>query len=234
MSRISTRMSRSSTEATGSAVRAPWQSMRSPAGTGTAGSSVPASTDIQSSAAGRIAARCGSVTMVSKLSTMSKSPSVARTRTVKELSALRPPASRAATVTVAVPCATATMWIVSPGAATPAMAATPLSEETAPWMSASPSGSMKYPDTSTRAVSATANLRSGIAPEATGARFGTVTSKRSAAARPSGSRAVIATVDVPGATETMRIVLPETPASATSSADDLASKESTSPSGSRK
>ena len=110
-------------------------------------------------------------------------PPVGRTSTPNDKVAVRPPGSRAVTVTIALPRASATTRTVS---STAAALTTAGSEDAASYTSGSPSGSVKYSDGSTRTVSPAVSVRAEIGPAASGARFGTVTSNRSAAARPSG------------------------------------------------
>ena len=89
-------------------------------------------------------------------------------------------------------------------------------------MSASPSGSEKCPEASTPAASPTSTSTSGTGSPATGARFGTVTSKLDSADRPSGSVAVTVSVALPCDTASTLTVLPDTETRATPVSDDLA------------
>ncbi len=52
---------------------------------------------------------------------------------------------------------------------------TPAFDDAAVYESLSPSGSLKYGDMSTAAVSPADTVRAGISPTASGARFGTIT-----------------------------------------------------------
>ena len=120
------------------------------------------------------------------------------TVTVTICEADRPPGSRAVTVKVELPAATAPMVIVLPDTET---AATAGFDDVAAYSSASPSGSLKYDAAFTVAVSPAAMVRAGIVPTACGARLGrcTVTVMLCEADRPPGSRAVTVTVALPAA-----------------------------------
>ena len=111
---------------------------------------------------------------------------------------------------------------------------TPVRSASAAKVSASPSGSVKAPETSTVVSAPTATLWSGIAPEASGSRFTDVTAtpKVCGALRPPGSVAVTVMVALPGATPVTVTVLPETLTVATPGVSEVAAKVSASPSGS--
>ncbi|MDE2782426.1 MAG: hypothetical protein OXK77_05685 [Gemmatimonadota bacterium] len=79
-----------------------------------------------------------------------------------------PPGSRAVTVTFAVPSATPDRVTVL---FTKVEVTTPASDVSTAYVSMSPSGSLKYPDTSSVSAPPTRTLRSAIAPSATGARL---------------------------------------------------------------
>ena len=88
--------------------------------------------------------------------------------------------------------------------------------------SGSPSGSLKYGDTSTDRLTPGASSRSGIRPTVTGPLLGTVTSKSSVASSPSGSAAVTVIVAAPRASAPTVTTLPEVSAAATAGSDDSA------------
>ena len=94
--------------------------------------------------------------------------------TVKDtvVSANNPPGSVAVTVSVAEPATQLDAYTMSPATAT---VATVVFELEAVYVKESPSGSLKYGDTSTVAASPTRTVRAGIVPTRCGARFGTMT-----------------------------------------------------------
>ena len=91
------------------------------------------------------------------------------TTTLIVCEALSPPGSRAVTVTVAVPSATAWMVAVPPDTET---VATPVLELVAVEVSASPFGSLKKDATLTDGDSPTTSIRAGIVPVAAGGWLG--------------------------------------------------------------
>ena len=153
------------------------------------------------------------------------------TSTTKLCWAVRPPGSLAVTVTVVLPGDTPVTRALLPEID---IVATLAFADSAVWVSASPSGSLKYRDTSIRTVSPAKSSWSGIAPTATGARLGTSTTKLCWAVRPPGSLAVTVTVVLPGDTPVTRALLPEIDIVATLAFADSAVWVSASPSGSLK
>ena len=113
---------------------------------------------------------------------------------------------------------------------------TSASLDSAAYVSASPSGSLKKAATSTVADWPAVIVCGGIAPTASGARFAasTVTSALCVAVRPSGSVAVTVTVAVPAATAATVRLLPDRATDTTASSDDVAVYVRVPPSGSRK
>ena len=154
---------------------------------------------------------------------------VTRTRCV----ALRPPGSVPVTVTVAVSGATPIMVRMLPDIDTETTAGAAVA---APYVSTSPSGSLKYGATSSVSVRPRLKFRAGIEPEGAGARLGvsTATPTRCVALRPPGSVAVTVTVAVPSATPLSVSALPDTLADTTAAFDVVAAYPSASPSGSLK
>ena len=145
------------------------------------------------------------------------------TVTSNACSARNPPASAAVTVTVVVPPDTGVTDTAAPDAAT--ADATVISDDDAPYVSGSPSGSRNARDTSTRNTpSDTRADRSGIAPAITGGRFGTVTTNACAAGmfEPPASVAVTVTVATPAVRGVTDTVAPDTDTDATAGADDTA------------
>ena len=117
------------------------------------------------------------------------------------------------TVTVAVPCFTPVKESLALKTET---VATPPSVVSAPKVSVSPSGSLKWADSSIAAVSPLNNSKAGTVSVTTGGRFGTVTRKVCEAVRPAGSRAVTVTVVVPFPTPVNETVSPDEEAAAMS------------------
>ena len=146
-----------------------------------------------------------------------------------------PPASRAVTVTVAVPPDTGVTVSVEPD--TDAVA-TDASDDEAPYVSGSLSRSRNAPDTSTvRAPAGTRRRSAGRLPTDSGERFpATVTEKVCVAGvfEPLRSVAVTVTVTVPSETGVTVTVEPDTDTVATDVSDEDASYVSASRSGSRK
>ena len=95
-------------------------------------------------------------------------------------------------------------------------------DDVAEYLSASPSGSVKCPPTSTAAVLPASTSRSGIVPTGFGARFGTVTTNVCVAESPPGSVAVTDKVAVPLAMAVTISVLPATETAAAAGSDDVA------------
>ncbi len=128
--------------------------------------------------------------------------------------ALRPPGSRAVTVIVALPARAPVIVTVEPD--TDARATLEL-EEVAEYVSASPSGSLKYCDTLTLVLLPTWTVCAGTDPTERGARFdrGTVTAIRCVAVSPPGSRAVTVIVALPAASPVIVTVEPDADARAT-------------------
>ena len=109
---------------------------------------------------------------------------VSGTVTVKLCSAVKPPGSRAVTVTVAVPAPTADNVRLSPEAEA---RATPASELAAEYPSVSPSGSLKY-DATPKAMPLPADISSsGIVPTATGVWLGALATELWTAGTPRAS-----------------------------------------------
>ena len=139
----------------------------------------------------------------------------AATVTAIDCVALRPPGSRAVTVTVAVPAATGASVAVLPETETLTML---VRLERAVYVSRSPSGSVKYRATFTdAALPPTVSVCAGIEPMARGGWLvppssSTVTAMVCVALAPSGSRAVTVTVAVPAVTGASVTVLPDTEA----------------------
>ncbi len=136
--------------------------------------------------------------------------------------AVRPSGSRAVTVRVARPAATAVIVTVEPDTENLAIAE---SDEAAAYVSASPSGSAKCREAFNSAVASASTSRSSMVPTASGARLGTVATKVCVAESPSGSEAVTVTVVVPLATAvtvTAPLNLPDRDAVATPGLDDVA------------
>ena len=167
---------------------------------------------------------------------MSGSGSVARgarfgTVRRKSWAATSPSGSVAVTVIVATPGEIAPTVTSSPATLT---AATPTSVVSAPKVSESWSGSVKYPATRIATWSPVSASASGIATTTRGARFGTVTAKPWVAVAPSGSVAVTVTVAEPLTTATSVATAPANSARTTAVFEDIAVKERASPSGSVK
>ena len=135
------------------------------------------------------------------------------------------------TVTVATPLATAVNTRFPPSTA--AETTFPSDEVTA-WVSASPSGSLKWRASSSVTVRPASIVRSPIASVASGGRLGTVTVNAWVAARPSLSVAVTVTVAVPLAAAVTMSSPRETFATATAASEDVAANTRMSPSGSVK
>ena len=101
--------------------------------------------------------------------------------------------------------------------------ATPGADDDAAYVSGSPSGSEKLPDTATlTAPSGRDSVCAGSVPTATGDRFGTVTANVCVAGAfdPVGSVAVTVTVDAPAASGVSVTTGPETDTAATAGADE--------------
>ena len=75
-------------------------------------------------------------------------------------------------MTIATPLASEVTTTESPDTAA---TAAPAFDDAAVYESLSPSGSLKYGDTSTAALSPADTVRAGISPTASGSRFGTIT-----------------------------------------------------------
>ena len=130
-----------------------------------------------------------------------------RTDTASICVALRPPPSVAIAVTSASPAPTAITVTTVPDTATEA---TPAFDDTAVYVSASPSGSLKAPDTSTVRDSPTIRSRPGSVPVGAGARLGTFTAKLCSALRPPPSIAVTVMTALPCDTAATVTTLPAT------------------------
>ena len=143
---------------------------------------------------------------------------------------VRPPCpSSAVTVTFATP-----FRMPSNLARFPAMptATTSPSEETAVYVSVSPSRSPKYPGTATLAVSPRSIVRSGIVPSRSGARLGTVATNSSDTDPPRPSSAVTVTGEAPRSTPVTVSRSSRTRTVATDSFKETAPYPRSSPSGS--
>ena len=145
----------------------------------------------------------------------------------------RSPGSVAVTVTVALPAATPVTVTSAPETLT---VATVSSEEAAVYVSSSPSGSLKLPDTSTVTESPGATPWSAIVSTASGLWLttATVTSNIWVAERSPGSVAVTPTIAAPGPTPTTVTIEPSTVTVATVVSSLAAVKARLSPSGSAK
>ena len=107
-------------------------------------------------------------------------------------------------------------------------------DEVASYVSSSPSGSVKYGETSRDTELFSSTTMSPISPTASGAWLGTVTSKVCVAVNSSGSRAVTVTIALPPATPLTATTLPDTDTATRDAFDDVAPYCSVSPSGSVK
>ena len=130
-----------------------------------------------------------------------------------------PPGSRAVTVTVVLPTAIPVTVTILPDTAAVARV---VSDETAVYVSVSPSGSAKYTAASNTSKLSTNTSPSGIVSAITGAWFVTFTAKLWVAARPSGSRAVTVTIASPAARPVTLSALPDTVTVAVAGAPELA------------
>ena len=144
-----------------------------------------------------------------------------RMTTARSCVADRPPGSVAVTVTVALPAATPTTTTVASDAVT---VTTAMSELAAVYVSASPSGSLKFSATCTVTSPPWSKVSSPSEPTATGGWLpaSTVTLIDCVAVAPSGSRAVTVTVALPAATPVIVTVLPATEAVATPASEVVA------------
>ena len=118
---------------------------------------------------------------------------------------------------VAEPVASAATATIEPDTETKA---TEGSDDDAPKVSASPSGSVKRGAASSVAVSPTCTVRSGIEPSGSGARLGTMVSKVWVAVSPAGSEAETVIVAEPVASAATATVEPEIETDATEGFDD--------------
>ena len=145
---------------------------------------------------------------------------------------VRPPGSVAVTVTVAVPPAWPTRVRLLRDSQRDTTSAFDVSAE---YLSASPSGSLKYSATSKLTDRPASRFWAGIEPTGAGARLDvTVTFTLCVALRPSGSVAVTVTVTVPRAPATMVRLLRDIDTETTPASEDVAAYSSASPSGSLK
>ena len=130
-----------------------------------------------------------------------------------------PPGSLAVTVMVAVPPETPVIVRLAPDTAT---VATSGSDDSAAYVSASPSGSLKCPARSSVTEAPARTDWPGMLSAATGARFGTVASKACCAESPPGSLAVTVTAAVPPETPVTVRLAPDTATVATSGSEEAA------------
>ena len=161
--------------------------------------------------------------------TVIASPTVTSNRCTAE----RLEGSRAVTLMVAVPSATAVTASVEPDNATVAVACL---DELAVKLRLSPSGSVKDEDTSIESVSPVSREGSPILPTARGGRFPSTTcnSKLPVTESSAGSLTVAVTVTVPGRMPVRVSVAPDTLTVAIDWSDDPALYVRSSPSGSLK
>ena len=153
------------------------------------------------------------------------------TVTVNVCVAASPSASMAVIVNVAFP-----LWVASITRVAPereSVTAT-VSEAAAAKPRGSPSGSLKWGETSSSTVSPTWTIRSGMEPTGTGGWLRTVKSNSCVAFRPSTSIAVTVTAAPPLATATTVMIVPATETPATAPSETDARNARGSPSGSLK
>ncbi len=112
--------------------------------------------------------------------------------------------------------------VSAPSVADNPSATTLLSDASAPQVSESPSGSLKYPASSTVSASSLKSIRAGIVSVTTGGRLGTATWKRCVANSPSSSVAVTVTTASPFATPVTVTALSDTDAATTALSDTVA------------